>query len=191
MSCQSDCQRYRQLIPAVNLIGGVPVFLYLFARVVELNSSEEEQALGLSVLLHLARSDSELSSQFLLEGGADLVLRVMESSRCHSGRHVLKAMLDAACDSPILMKDAGNGTYVIQQNSEAVVTDPELVKKILEAWKTWARHDTFNLLLQALLLLLRDQHSQREFNASQLKRIGIVDTILTLCKVGERNAVKW
>lgn len=47
------------------------------------------------------------------------------------------------------------------------------------------KYDTLNLLLQALLLLLRDQHSHREFNASQLNRVGIVDTILTLCKVSK------
>lgn len=92
-------------------------------------------------------------------------------------------MLDAACDSSILIKDIGSGNHSVSQNCEAIITDPELIKGALTAWRTWAKHDTLNLLLQALLLLLRDQHSQREFNASQLNRVGIVDTILTLCKV--------
>ncbi|KOC69033.1 Lysosomal-trafficking regulator [Habropoda laboriosa] len=46
-----ECQQYRGLVPAVTFVGGVPVFLYLFARVVELNSNEEEQALALSIVL--------------------------------------------------------------------------------------------------------------------------------------------
>ncbi|XP_078037136.1 lysosomal-trafficking regulator mauve isoform X2 [Augochlora pura] len=182
LSVRLECQQYRGLIPAAILVGGVPIFLYLFARVVELNSTEEEQALALSIVLHLIRNDSELLNQYRAEGGTSLILRVLESPRCHAGRQMLKAMLDAACDSSILIKDISSGNHVISQNCEAVITDPELIKGVLTAWRTWARYDALNLLLQALLLLLRDQHSQREFNASQLNRVEIVDTILTLCK---------
>ncbi|XP_076766095.1 lysosomal-trafficking regulator mauve isoform X3 [Xylocopa sonorina] len=182
LSARLECQQYRGLVPAATLVGGVPIFLYLFARVVELNSNEEEQALALSIVLHLIRNDSELLNQYRSEGGTSLILRVLESPRCHAGRHILKAMLDAACDSSILIKDIGSGNHSVSHNCEAVITDPELIKGALTAWRTWARHDTLNLLLQALLLLLKDQHSQREFNASQLNRVGIVDTVLTLCK---------
>lgn len=150
-----------------------------------MNSSEEEQALALSIVLHLVRNDSELLNEYRSENGMSLLLRVLESPRCHAGRFILKAILDAACDSSIIIKDVGSGTHSISQNCEAVITDPELIKGALTAWRTWAKYDTLTLLLQALLLLLRDQHSQREFNASQLNRVGIVDTILTLCKVSE------
>lgn len=152
---------------------------------VELNSTEEEQALALSIILHLVRSDSELLNQYRSDGGTSLILRVLESSRCHTGRHILKAMLDAACDSSIIIKDIGSGNHSISPNCEAVITDPGLIKGALTAWRAWMKYDTLNLLLQALLLLLRDQHSHREFNASQLNRVGIVDTILTLCKVNK------
>lgn len=148
-----------------------------------MNSTEEEQALALSILLHLIRNDSELLNQYRSEGGTSLILRVLESPRCRAGRHILKAMLDAACDSSILIKDIGSGNHLLSQNCEAVITDPELIKGALTAWRTWAKYDALSLLLQAMLLLLRDQHSQREFNASQLNRVEIVDTILTLCKV--------
>ncbi|XP_043270510.1 lysosomal-trafficking regulator isoform X2 [Venturia canescens] len=182
LAAKLECQQYRGLVPAATLIGGTPIFLYLFARVVELNSTEEEQALALSIVLHLARSDSELLNQYRSEGGPSLLLRVLESPRCHAGKHILKAILDAACDSPILIKDIATGNHSVSLNSEAVVTDPELVKGALGAWRTWAKYDSLNLFLQALLILLRDQHSQREFNSSQFNRVGIVETILMLCK---------
>ncbi|XP_036146533.1 lysosomal-trafficking regulator isoform X4 [Monomorium pharaonis] len=182
VSTRLESQQYRGLVPAAILVGGVPVFLYLFARVVELSSTEEEQALALSIILHLVRSDSELLNQYRSDGGTSLILRVLESSRCHAGRHILKAMLDAACDSSIIIKDISSGNHSISQNCEAVIIDPGLIKGALTAWRAWVKYDTLNLLLQALLLLLRDQHSHREFNASQLNRVGIVDTILTLCK---------
>ncbi|XP_048261477.1 lysosomal-trafficking regulator isoform X2 [Bombus terrestris] len=182
LSARLECQQYRGLVPAAILAGGVPIFLYLFARIVELNSKEEEQALALSIVLQLIRNDSELLNQYRSEDGTSLILCILESPRCHTGRHILKAMLDAACDSSILIKDIGSGNHLVSQNCEAVITDPDLIKGALTAWRTWAKYDTLNLLLQALLLLLRDQHSQREFNAAQLNRVGIVDTILTLCK---------
>ncbi|XP_033229888.1 lysosomal-trafficking regulator isoform X2 [Belonocnema kinseyi] len=182
VSAHLEFKQYRGLVPAARQVGGIPIFLYLFARVVELNSTEVEQALALSIVLNLARSDSILLNQYRSEGAPSLVLRVLESQRCHAGRHMLKAILDAACDSSVLIKDVGNGVHSISQDCEAVITDPVLIKCALEAWRTWSRFDTLNLLLQSLLLLLRDQHSQREFNASQLNRIGFVDTILTLCK---------
>lgn len=93
---------------------------------------------------------------------------------------MLKAILDVACDGSLFTKES---SHQIPQDCEAVIIDPELIKGALEAWRTWTKYDTFDLLLQALLLLLRDQHSQREFNATQLNRIGTVDTLLTLCKV--------
>ncbi|XP_050573868.1 lysosomal-trafficking regulator isoform X4 [Bombus affinis] len=182
LSARLECQQYRGLVSAAILAGGVPIFLYLFARIVELNSKEEEQALALSIVLQLIRNDSELLNQYRSEDGTSLILCILESPRCHTGRHILKAMLDAACDSSILIKDIGSGNHLVSQNCEAVITDPDLIKGALTAWRTWAKYDTLNLLLQALLLLLRDQHSQREFNAAQLNRVGIVDTILTLCK---------
>ncbi|XP_011300955.1 lysosomal-trafficking regulator isoform X2 [Fopius arisanus] len=181
-SSRLECQQYRGLVPAASLIGGMPVFLYLFARIVELNSTEEEQALALSIVLHLARSDSDLLHQYRSEGGPSLLLRVLESPRCHAGKHILKSILDAACDTSILIKDISSGNHIISQNCEAVITDPELIKVSLGAWRTWAKFDALNLFLQAILVLLRDQHSQREFNAAQFNRVDIVETILLLCK---------
>lgn len=149
----------------------------------ELNSTEEEQALALSIVLSLARCDSEMFNQYQIEGGASLLFKVLESPRCHAGKYMLKAVLDAACDSPILIKDVGTKNHLICQSSEAVVTDPELIKYTLEAWRTWAKYDSLNLLLQAMLYLLKDQHPQREFNAFQLNRMRFVETILAMCKV--------
>ncbi|XP_057327101.1 lysosomal-trafficking regulator [Microplitis mediator] len=176
-------QQYRGFISSASLIGGIPIFLYLFARIVELDSSEEEQALALSIVVNLARSDSELLSQYNSEGGQSLIMRVLESPRCYAGKYLLKAILDSACSSSIIVKDIANGNNLtILQSSEAVIVDPELIKESLGVWKTWVKHDTFNMFLHALLVLLRDQHAQREFNATQLNRVEIVEMILFVCK---------
>ena len=139
--------------------------------------------MALSTILHLARSDAEMLCQYRMEGGPSLLLRVLESPRCHAGKNLLKSILDAACDCPIIVKDMGTKCFMASQNSEAVITDPELIKCALQAWRTWASHDALNLFFQALLFLLKDQHPHREFNASQMKRWGIVETVLLVCQV--------
>lgn len=177
-----ESKQCKGLIPAVQQIGGVSIFLFLFARVIELRSSEVEQALALSIVLNLAHSDSVLLNQYRSDGIPSLLLQVLESKRCYVGRHILKAILDSACDSSLFVKDIRNEVHLICHDCSTLITDPELIKYALEAWRIWLKHDTLNLLLQSLLLLLRDQHSLREFNAFQLNRIHFVDTILTLCK---------
>lgn len=121
--------------------------------------------------------------QYRSEGGASLLLKVLESPRCYAGKYMLKAILDAACDCPILIRDSGTKSHLIAQHTEAIITDADLIKCMLEAWRTWAMYGALNLLLQSMLLLLKDQHPHREFNASQLNRIHFVDTILVMCKV--------
>ncbi|XP_051169183.1 lysosomal-trafficking regulator isoform X2 [Leptopilina boulardi] len=179
---QLESKQCKGLIPAVQQIGGISIFLFLFARVIELNSSEAEQALALSIVLNLAHSDSVLLNQYRSDGIPSLLLQVLESKRCYVGRHMLKAILDSACDSSLFIKDIRNEIHLICHDCNTLITDPELIKYALEAWRIWLKYDTLNLLLQSLLHLLRDQHSQREFNAFQLNRIQFVNTILNLCK---------
>lgn len=159
----------------------MPNFLYLFARVVELHSSEQEQALALSMVLQLARSNSEMLNQYRLEGGTCLLLKVLESPRCHAGKHILKVVIDAACDGPALQLE-GN---LQEKCGDAIITNPELIKGAIQLWRTWASYEAFNLLLQTILSLLKDTHAHREFNATQLNRVAIVDTVLVMCKVRE------
>lgn len=66
---------------------------------------------------------------------------------------------------------------------DATITNPELIKGAIQLWRTWASYKAFNLLLLTILNLLKDSHAHREFNATQLNRVAIVDTVLVMCKV--------
>lgn len=175
-------QQFKGIIPAVQQIGGISIFLFLFARVVELHSSEVEQALALSIVLNLVRKDAILLNQYQSDKIPSLLLQILESKHCYAGKHILKVILDSACNSSLFIKDVKDEIHMICHDCNTLITDPELFKYALEAWKIWSEHDTLSLFLHSLLLLLRDQHPQREFNAFQLNRIQFVETILNLCK---------
>jgi hypothetical protein len=151
----------------------------LFARVVELQTSEAEQAAALSLLLRLAHADSELFSQ--LAESHKLLLRVLESPRCHAGPLMLKAVLDACCDRSVIPQTGGELT--VSNAVEAIVTNSFLLNTAIRAWRAWnSNANALSSLFRALHALLRDDHPHREFNAAQLNRARLTETLLLFCK---------
>ncbi|PNF19171.1 hypothetical protein B7P43_G09596 [Cryptotermes secundus] len=88
-----NSRRYKGLVAAASILGGTTVFLFLFARVVELKASQEQQANTLYLLLKLVQSDSELFSQFVSQDCHRLLLKVLQSPRCIAGHHMLKVVI--------------------------------------------------------------------------------------------------
>ncbi|XP_039285549.1 lysosomal-trafficking regulator [Nilaparvata lugens] len=177
---------------ASNSIGGVSLFLFLFARVVELEASEETQARALLLLLRVVNSNAEFYSQFFSQEQDRLLTLVLTSSRCKLGLHILKAILDVVCDRPGLLVHqqggAGSGgvtgcQFQVSGQSRALLVDGALLScSVLACWSGWQQSHCLATLLQLLLVLLRDDHPRREFNLAQLNRIGALDSLLTFCK---------
>ncbi|KAL0267522.1 UNVERIFIED_CONTAM: hypothetical protein PYX00_009770 [Menopon gallinae] len=176
--------KYEGLIPSVRLLGGSATFLFLFARVVEISSCPEEQAKSLYLFLKLVQSDCDVFNEFIKNGHYKLLHKVFQSSRCASGLHFIKAMLDACCDKPVVQNNAGN--FQVMQHSDAVIVNSFLISTILESWKDWRcsqqENDVLRIFFLTLSTLLRDDHPFREFNVSRLNGVHMVDSLLTFCK---------
>lgn len=185
-----NTQQYRGLVSAVSTLGGAHVFLFLFARVVELKATEVEQGKALFLLLKLVQSDTSLFSQFVQEDCHKLLLKVLASQRCIPGHHMLKAVLDACCDKPVLQHQPGpRCLFRVVQQSEAIVVNSFLLSTIVGSWRDWERvavageeGGVLGTLFRALHVLLRDDHPFREFNASQFNRVRLVEALLLFCK---------
>ncbi|XP_069691772.1 lysosomal-trafficking regulator isoform X2 [Periplaneta americana] len=189
-------RRYQGLVAAASILGGTPVFLFLFARVVELKASQELQARALFLLLRLVQSDSELFSQFVSQDCHKLLLKVLQSSRCIAGHHMLKAVLDTCCDKPVLQYQPGPRRFHIAARSDAVIVNSFLLTTIVGSWRDWERAASkekdcafdeegggvLGTLFRTLHVLLRDDHPFREFNAAQLNRVRMVEALLLFCK---------
>ncbi|RZF39328.1 hypothetical protein LSTR_LSTR000849 [Laodelphax striatellus] len=170
---------------ASNAIGGVSLFLFLFARVVELEASEETQAKALLLLLRVVNSNAEFYSQFFSQEQDRLLTLVLTSSRCKLGLHILKAILDVCCDRPGLLvhQQLSSCQFQVSGQSRALLVDGALVAcSLLAVWRGWQRRGCLATVLQLLLVLLRDDHPRREFNLAQLNRIDALGSLLTFCK---------
>ncbi|KAG8260670.1 hypothetical protein J6590_091786 [Homalodisca vitripennis] len=178
-------QHYHSITAAAETIGGISVFLFLFARVIELKGSEECQAQALYVLLKLAQSSCELNSQFESRDVPRLLSHALASPQCSPSMYMLKMFMDVCCDRPgLLTVNVTTGAAVVNTTMPCVVTEPTLLAgTVIRAWRQWARTPgCLWTLFQALQALLRDDHPFREFNAAQFNRARLVDSLLLFCK---------
>ncbi|XP_054259566.1 lysosomal-trafficking regulator isoform X2 [Macrosteles quadrilineatus] len=181
----ASIQHYHGITVAADTIGGISVFLLLFARVVELKGSEESQAQALYILLKLAQSSCELNSQFESRDVALLLSHILSSPRCSSSLIMLKVIFDVCCDKPGLMTvHPATGQVSVSTTFSCIVVEPSLLAGlVVQAWRQWAQAPgALYSLLQALQTLLRDDHPHREFNASQFNNARLVESLLHFCK---------
>ncbi|KAI8477728.1 hypothetical protein Bbelb_445390, partial [Branchiostoma belcheri] len=176
-------QVHRGLQNAVHEVGGVGVFLFLYAKVVELSEDEETQAQALHLLFLVQQHNQRLAKEFSDMDGCHLLGRVLLKDRCKVGFHTLKVLLDACCDSSV-MEVSANDTYSINPESDAIIQDTTVVSELLLAWRIWQHADVtvWQALLTVLETLIRDNHPHQMFNIRQLLSINIVHKLLQTCQ---------
>ncbi|KAJ8721733.1 hypothetical protein PYW07_002508 [Mythimna separata] len=191
--------RHRGVTPAVYMLGGPDILLYLYARVVELEGSAAEQALALSILLRACRVDNRLHAMLYAPDAPDMLLTVLAAPKCIVSHHTLKVILDEACSTPLL--SACGESVQLATRTDAVLLQPELLVLITNAWRyldteeelSWEvessngtrsvqRGSAWALALCAVRALLRDQHPRRAFNHYQMNRTGLLNHLLLACK---------
>ncbi|KAG8236420.1 hypothetical protein J437_LFUL012841 [Ladona fulva] len=132
-----NLQMYQGLAAAVSSLGGTMVFMFLFAQIVQMGSTEDCQAKALLLLLELVHSDGDMFSQFVNEDSFQLLIKVLTSSLCKSGLHILKAILDSSCDKSVLHYQSPPGKFHIMTQSNAIITQPGLLLMVIQAWRGW------------------------------------------------------
>ncbi|XP_037870206.1 lysosomal-trafficking regulator isoform X2 [Bombyx mori] len=184
--------RHKGVAPALYLLGGPDLLLYLYARVIELGGTASEQGAALGTVLRAARLDGRLYGALRL----DMLLALLAAPRCIVGPHLLEVILNEACSSPIMSVNGDN--IILMGRTDAVLLEPSLLVLLLKAWRhletgqeyNWeveqggavGRGSGFALLLSAMLLLLRDHHPRRHFNLLQMNRLDLMDYLLLALK---------
>lgn len=153
----------------------------------EINNNEEIQAQALRLLLQLAHKNSEFLFEFHQLECSKLIMRVLTSSRCQPRLHIVKTILDACLDRPIVQVRSCGRELIIPTITEAILVNPQLLESTIDSWRAWDRNEDGGRILaglfQALQALLRDQHPHRDFNAKQMNRANLVEGLLRFCKV--------
>ncbi|XP_063116159.1 lysosomal-trafficking regulator isoform X3 [Cavia porcellus] len=165
-------------------IGGTGIFVFLFARVVELSDCEETQALALRVILSLIKYNQQRMHELENCNGLSMIHQVLIKQKCIVGFHILKTLLEGCCDEEIIYINE-NGEFKLDVESNAIIQDVKLLEELLLDWKIWnkAQQGVWETLLAALEVLIRVEHHQQWFNIKQLLKAQAVHHFLLTCQV--------
>ncbi|XP_075388296.1 lysosomal-trafficking regulator [Tenrec ecaudatus] len=165
-------------------IGGPGIFVFLFARVVELSSCEETQALALRVILSLTKYNQQRIHELENCNGFSMIHQVLIKQKCIVGFHILKVLLEGCCGEDIIHINE-NGEFQLAVDSNAIIQDVKLLEELLFDWKIWnkAEQGVWETLVAALQVLIRAEHHQQRFNIKQLLKAQVVHHFLLTCQV--------
>ncbi|XP_021071161.1 lysosomal-trafficking regulator isoform X2 [Mus pahari] len=165
-------------------IGGAGIFVFLFARVVELSSCEETQALALRVILSLIKYSQQRTHELENCNGLSMIHQVLVKQKCIVGFHILKTLLEGCCGEEVI-HISEHGELKLDVESHAIIQDVKLLQELLLDWKIWnkAEQGVWETLLAALEVLIRVEHHQQQFNIKQLLNAHIVHHFLLTCQV--------
>uniref|UniRef100_UPI00358DFC63 lysosomal-trafficking regulator-like n=1 Tax=Myxine glutinosa TaxID=7769 RepID=UPI00358DFC63 len=170
-------------------VGCIGAFIFLFARVVELCTSEQAQACALQSVLSLAKRHQRRWNELTADRGHAMLFQVLGKPRAYVGFHVLKVLLDAACDCSVLSWDLEHSRFELDPETHAVIQDVELLGSMLSAWRVWARAQAgvWETLMAAVEILIRETHPAQIFNVKQLLRARLVEQLLLTCLLLQEN----
>lgn len=172
---------------ATILCGGISSLFYLFARVVELTESEKLQAAALSFVLRTIHTNGTLYSEFRRKDGMCLLSPIIKSDRCRKGIVLLNAILEVACDYPVLTLRPDNQFFVNGVTS-ACLLYPNLLVSVIHRYSDWHTHNQPNaevieMLLVAIQALVREKHPRQSVNIERLNEVGLIPILLHFCKL--------
>ncbi|XP_064408757.1 lysosomal-trafficking regulator [Latimeria chalumnae] len=172
----------------VHEIGGTGAFIFLFARVVEIDDCEMTQALALRIVLSLTKYNQHRVQEMERCHGFSMIHQVLIKPRCIVGFHILKTLLDACCCDQILSVSE-DGQFKLDVHSNAVIQDVKLLTELLLDWKIWskAQKGVWETLVAALEILIQANHPHQKLNIKQLLKANIVHRFLLTCQVLQEN----
>ncbi|CAH6809584.1 Lyst [Phodopus roborovskii] len=170
-------------------IGGAGVFVFLFARVVELSGCEETQALALRVILSLIKYSQQRAHELENCNGLSMIHQVLVKQKCIVGFHILKTLLEGCCGEEVI-HISEHGEFKLDVESHAIIQDVNLLQELLLDWKIWnkAEQGVWETLLAALEVLIRAEHHQQQFNIKQLLNAHVVHHFLLTCQVLQKKS---
>ncbi|XP_064622032.1 lysosomal-trafficking regulator-like isoform X2 [Lineus longissimus] len=177
-------QMHKGLNGAIDEIGGIGVFLFLYARIVEKFEDEGYQAKALKVLFSLIQYNQNYAKEFQDINGYALLKKVLSTSRCRFGFQTLQVLLDACISGPTLTYSETTDSYDMISESDAVIQDTQIIIHVFLAWKIWENVDTaiWQQGLEVLEMLIHEDHPNQSFNLRQMQSINLIDRLLLICQ---------
>ncbi|KAJ7352943.1 hypothetical protein OS493_032882 [Desmophyllum pertusum] len=137
-------KRRQTLLESAHDVGGISVFIYLFAKYFS--------------AFH-ARAMAE-------ESGFALLKRILLSPECKIGYHTLKVLMEVACDGDVFKPtNLADVPIMLNIDSTAVVRNVAIFQHFLLNWKIWekAKQGVLEMLLATIDILVHGSHSYYTF----------------------------
>ncbi|XP_038073792.1 lysosomal-trafficking regulator-like isoform X2 [Patiria miniata] len=169
---------------AIKESGGIGVFVFLFAKIVEKSSCKTVQAKALKVIMKLRACSHALAAVFNDMMAASMIAKVLVTPKCIVGFEMLKVMLDACLNKPILYRCSHANEYRLHRDSQAIIQDTGLVSQLLLDWRVWEKAESgvLPMLFRVMETLIHSDHPYQAFNVTQLLSIHCVRRLLMICK---------
>ncbi|XP_070180486.1 lysosomal-trafficking regulator-like [Littorina saxatilis] len=197
LECSSSVSGEMRLMKHVNLpqaleqLGGVQALLFLVAKVVEESGHLKKgggvkelgvQSKAVHLLLTLLHRFPPLSVTFTHMQGYEMMAVVLRSSRAHVSHSLVKVLFDAATTESVFKVDGLTGRLLLRSGSESVICNIAIVTHLLLCWHVWqqAEHSLMELILSALVVLVRTDHPHQAFNVRQLQAAGVVKLLFNM-----------
>lgn len=182
---------------AVFLSGGLSSMLYLFARVVELSSSDVTQAAALQFFLKIAHSNSVLYTEFVKRNYISLLGPVIRSEKCVKTIHLLNAILETACSGPVISK--GPEGFEVLTAKHVCIIYPELFIAVINHYSDWHKPNAENceiieMLFSVIQCLVSEKHTYQAVNIARLNKANLVSALFNFSKVhltGGSQQILW
>ncbi|XP_028398812.1 lysosomal-trafficking regulator-like [Dendronephthya gigantea] len=187
----------KRLAEAIHGIGGIVVFLFLFAKTVEKTDDQRAQADALSVIFTLAKENVTYAKE--LDGllANKMILKVLLSPNCIPGYHFAKVLFYAACEGEVFRETGlDDKPYLVNFNTDAVVSNFEILRDFLLNWRIWfnsGSSSSWEMILHALEALTSSNHRWSQFNIRQFERADALGALLLGCQEiqGEDLSFSW
>ncbi|KAL9952715.1 hypothetical protein ACROYT_G040007 [Oculina patagonica] len=193
ITSEVEPQRRHTLLESAHDVGGISVFIYLFAKVVEQTKDEKTQADTLSVVLSLQYSSAFHARAMAEESGFALLKRILLSPECRIGYHTLKVLMEAACDGDVFKPtNLADDPIMLNIDSTAVVRNVAIFQHFLLNWKIWekAKQGVLEMLLATIDILVHGSHCYYTFNIIQFQKAQLVQQILIGCQERQNEGCK-
>lgn len=192
------CTMKNSLEKSAEEMGGIDVFMFLVAKVFEschplpdknsanaqekLEETEKLQSSALNLLFQIIKQVPSMCAEYIECQGDRMISRVLESCRSLVSFRTLKVLFDAATTESVLHFDASSNSYVIREQTVAIIQNMSIIENLLLKWRIWIKSNpaVMELLFKTLECLVRDDHPHREFNIKQYQAGNFVQKVFLM-----------
>lgn len=153
---------------AVHDIGGIGVFLFLFAYIIDKSNQEEIQTKALQLVLLVFDSHIQHRNVFFDKyDGLSLISLVLENPKAIVSESMLKIFFLFFISSSS------------SEDSEAIITSSKGMTAAITSWKAWHRNpNTTKVFYETLLSLISYKNQFKNFNVFQMKRSNVLQSLV-------------